>query len=104
MSFRDRVQETINRGLKSSHELFDKAKEKAKDLGEKGVLKLEISQLDNQIEKLFAKLGSAVYNRLIEENQNTISQGTPDVKELLNEIRETQLRVEEKEKLLKDFE
>ena len=104
MSFRDRVQEAINRGLKSSHELFDKAKEKAKDLGEKGVLKLEISQLDSRIEKLYAKLGSAVYHRIVDENQNTVSQNTPDVKELLAEISETQSRVEEKEQLLKDFE
>ena len=100
MNFRERVQATINRGLQSSQELFDKAKEKAKDLGEKGVLKFEITQLDSQIEKLFAKLGTAAYRRLVEEGHNTLSQNTPDVKELLERIKEIQDRIEEKEKLL----
>jgi peptidoglycan hydrolase CwlO-like protein len=103
MGFRDRVQDAINQGLKSSRELFDKAKSKAKDLGEKGVLRIEISQLDNQIEKLFAKLGSSVYRVLVEEEHNTVSRSTPEVKELLDDISDVRGRIEEKEQELKDF-
>ena len=37
MGFLDKLQETLDQGLKSSKELLGKAKEKAKDLGEIGV-------------------------------------------------------------------
>ena len=102
MGFKDRMQETINQGLKSSRELFDKAKEKAKDIGEKGVLKLEISQLESQAEKLLARLGATVYQVMVEESQNTISHSTASVKELLADISDIKNRIEEKEKLLKE--
>ncbi len=103
MGFRDRMQETISQGLKTSRELFDKAKDKAKDLGEKGVLKIEISQLENQAEKTLAKLGTSVYEALVEENHNTVSRSTPEVKELLAEIGNIRDRIEEKEKLLEQI-
>ena len=104
MGFRERMYDTINQGLKSSRELFDKAKEKAKDLGEKGVIKLEISQLENQAEKLLARLGTAVYQVMVEEEQNTISHGTPQIKEILADISDIRSRIEHKETLLKNSE
>ena len=102
MGFKERMQETINQGLKSSRELFDKAKEKAKDIGEKGVLKLEISQLESQAEKLLARLGTTVYQVMVEEGQNTISHSTASVKELLADISDVRSRIEEKENQLKE--
>ena len=103
MGFKERMQETIGQGLKTSRELFAKAREKAKDLGEKGVLRLELSQLDNQAEKLFAKLGTAAYHVLVEEGHNTVSPNTPEIKEILSEISELRKRIEEKENQMKDF-
>ena len=103
MGFRERMQDTISQGLKASRDLFDKAKDKAKDLGEKGVLKIEITQLENQAEKLLAKLGSAVFVTLVEEGHNTVSQNTPEVKELLSEISDVRKRIEAKEKALKEI-
>ena len=101
MGFRERMHDTINQGLKSSRELFDKAKEKAKDLGEKGVTKLEISQLENQAEKLLARLGTSVYQVMVEEGQSTISHGTPQIKDILADISEIRSSIENKEELLK---
>lgn len=103
MDFRERVQETLNKGLKSSRELFDRARDKAKDLGEKSVIRIELTQLDSQVEKLFAKLGAAVYKRLIDEQHQTVSALSPEVKELLAELADVRARIEEKERQLKDF-
>ncbi|MEW5818097.1 MAG: hypothetical protein AB1798_22240, partial [Spirochaetota bacterium] len=83
MDFMEKMQKTINQGLSASKELFGKAKEKAKDLGEQGVLKFEIMQLENQAEKLIAKLGSRVYEVLAIESQNTITKKTSGIKDLL---------------------
>ena len=104
MAFLDRLQETIDQGLKSSRELFGKAKDKAKDLGEIGVLKFEIKQLENQAEKLIAKLGSKAYEELIVENRDSITGGTEGVKEILGAIAGVKSEIEEKEEAIKNIE
>ncbi len=104
MSFLDRVQETIDQGLKSSRELFGKARDKAKDLGEIGVLRFEIKQLEAQAEKLIAKLGSKTYETLVVEEQKTVSAGTQGIKEILNAIAEVKQEIELKERQIKEFE
>ena len=104
MGFLERMQDTIGQGLKTSRDLFGKAKDKAKDLGEKGVIMLELKQLDNQAEKLLAKLGSAVYRILVVEEHNTVSRSTSEVKELLSDIAEVRKRIEDKEVQLKKVE
>ena len=96
MSFRDRIQQTIGEGLQSSRELFDKARDKAQDLGEMGVLKLEIRQLDNQAEKLFARLGSKVFDLLVDQNAGTVSRATPEVDKLIDELSDIRRRADEK--------
>ena len=104
MGFLDKLQETIDQGLKSSKELFGKAKEKAKDLGEIGVLRFEIKQLESQAEKLVAKLGSKAYEVLVVEGQKTLSGNTPGVKEILNAIAGVRQEIEAKEQQVKNIE
>lgn len=104
MSFLDRVQETIDQGLKSSKELFGKARDKAKDLGEIGVLRFEMKQLENQAEKLIAKLGSKTYEALVVEEKKTVSANTPGIKEILNAIAGVKQEIELKEQQVKDIE
>ena len=48
MSFSERMKDMIDKGLVASRDFAKKASEKAKELGEKGVLKLEIAQLESQ--------------------------------------------------------
>lgn len=104
MDFMQKIQSTLNQGLDSSRDLFFKARERARELGDKGVLKFEIMQLENQAEKLMGKLGSKTYEVLITEDHSTVSKKTPDIRELLQEIEDVRKRIEEKEKLLKQFE
>ena len=102
MGFLDRIQETIDQGLKSSKELFGKAKEKAKDLSEIGVLRFEIRQLESQAEKLIAKLGSKTYETLVVEGQDTVSGDTEGIKEILSAIASVKQEIEAKEQQVKD--
>ena len=104
MGFLDKLQETIDQGLKNSKELLGKAKDKAKDLGEIGVIKFEIKQLESQAEKLVAKLGSKAYEVLVVEEQKTVSASTPGIKEILNAIAGVKSEIEAKEEQLKNFE
>ena len=100
MSFWDRMEQMVNQGLESSREIIGKAKEKAKDLGEKGLLRYEISQIERQAEKKFSQLGVAVYEKLVRKEQATVSKEA--VAALLDDIRELKDRLEKLENDLKE--
>jgi hypothetical protein len=97
MGFFERSKKLINEGMMSTKDVLDKAKEKTKELGEKGVAKFEIMQLEKQAEKRFAEIGRHVYEVLIKEGQQTISKGTAEIKRLLQEIEELENTIDEKE-------
>ncbi len=100
MSFWDRMEQIVNQGLESSREVLGKAKEKARDLGEKGLLRYEITQIERQAEKKFSQLGATVYERLILKDQATVSKEA--VKELLDDVQELKNRLEKLENDLKE--
>ncbi|HUZ16934.1 MAG TPA: hypothetical protein VMV68_01005 [Spirochaetia bacterium] len=103
MDFIEKVQSTLTQGLESSRELFGKAREKAKDLGEKGVLHFEVMQLERQAADLMGKLGTRVFDVLNVQKQNTVSAKTEGVKELIQEIENVRKLIEQKEAELKSF-
>ena len=102
MDFYERMKQAMTKGFETTRKGMEQATTKAKELGEKGVLKYEITRLEKEAERKFALLGGSVYRILSEKGQSTISQGTPEVKELLAEIKDLQQRIEEKEKTLSD--
>jgi hypothetical protein len=75
MAFAEKMQGIINRGVAE-----------AKDLGSKGVLKLEIMQLQARTERLLTRLGSEVYMALVDGNQATVSRDGPSIRDILKEI------------------
>jgi hypothetical protein len=101
MDFMEKVQNTLSQGLETSRELFGKAREKAKDLGEKGVLRFEVLQLERQAAELMGKLGTRVFEVLVFQKQNTVSVKTDGVKELIQEIERVKTQIEQKEAQLK---
>jgi hypothetical protein len=100
MGFWERSKDLLGQGLMSTKEILEKAGEKTKDLGEKGVIKFEIAQLEKQAEKRFAQIGRHVYEVLVKEGQQTISAGTTEIKKLLNEADEIEKTIDEKEEKL----
>jgi hypothetical protein len=99
MGFWERMEEAVNQGLESSREVLVRAREKAKDLGEKGLLRFEITQIERQAEKKFSQLGAAVYEKLVLKGQATVSREA--VAEILQDIQELKDRLERLERDLK---
>jgi hypothetical protein len=100
MGFFERSKKLISEGMMSTKEVLEKAKEKSKELGGKGVIKFEIMQLEKQAEKRFAKIGRHVYEVLVKEGQQSISKGTTEIKRLLQEVEELESTIDKKEKAL----
>ena len=97
MDFWERFRTTIDKGVESSRGVLGKAQERARGLGEKGVLRFEIMQLESRAEKITTKLGARTFEVLVKEEQNTVSKKTPGVRELIEELAEIETRVKEKE-------
>lgn len=100
MDFWERFRTTIDKGVESSRGVLGKAQERARDLGEKGVLRFEIMQLESRAEKLTTKLGARTFEVLVKEGQNTVSRKTAGVRELVEELAELETRIKEKEDAL----
>ena len=101
MSFWERMEQALSKGITTSREAFETAREKARDLGDRGLLKYEVMQLEKMAEKRFAQLGTKVYEALVKDERNTVSKATPSIKPLLLEIKQIEKRIGEKEDLLK---
>ena len=99
MGFWERMEEVVNQGLESSREVLVRAREKAKDLGEKGLLRFEITQIERQAEKKFSQLGAAVYEKLVLKKQATVSREA--VAEILQDVQELKDRLERLDRDLK---
>ena len=102
MGFWDRFDELVNQGLSSSREILRQAKDKARDLGEKGLLRYDIAQLERQARDKLTRLGVQVYERMVEEEQASVSREA--LQELLGEIQDLRESVEAKERELKRLE
>ncbi len=100
MELWDRLSNSLDKGFQTSRDLFQKAGDRARDLGERGVVRFEIMQLESQVEKLTGKLGARAYELFIKEGKGSVTKTTSGVKELLEEIASLEARVTEKESAL----
>ena len=98
MTFAEKMQGIINKGVAATRDLANKAGEKANDLGAMGMVKLEIMQLESHAEKIIARLGNEVYRALVEKNGASVSKDTPLISDMLKEIEGLRTRIEAKEK------
>lgn len=97
MTFSEKMQDFINKGIAASKDLASKAGSQAQTWGEMGVLKIEIVQLRSQAEKTTAKLGAEVYAAFAEKGQKTLSADSPAVRDLIARIGEIEKLIGEKE-------
>jgi hypothetical protein len=109
MAFSDVLREMASKageaasGLgEKSKDLMNKAGAKAQDLGERGVLLLDIKQLEAQIKKLIDRLGMETYVCLVDEQVSGVSIDTPKIRETLNEISIVKERLEQKKQELQE--
>jgi len=102
MTFSERMKELLDQGVAASREFALKAGAKAQDLGERGILALEIKQLEGQAQKLFGRLGNEAYQAFAERNQQTLDRNTAEVENILAEITKTRELIEQKEAELRN--
>ena len=101
MTFSERMDKLLDQGKTASMGLAAKAGAKAQDLGERGVLAIEIKQLESQAHKLISHLGAEVYHVFMEQGEGTLSKDSASVKTLLSEISAIRDSIEKKEAEIK---
>jgi hypothetical protein len=101
MDFKKRMDDFIDKGIATSKELWGKAKDTARDLSQKGILTFEISQLERSAQAEMARLGSHVYDVLVNRKQQAIYPEEIEVKKLLDHIQEIRSGIESKEEELR---
>ncbi|GHV95391.1 hypothetical protein AGMMS50293_17110 [Spirochaetia bacterium] len=101
MTFSERMRGLLDQGVAASREFAVKAGAKAQDLGERGILMLEIKQLEGQAQKLLSRIGTEAYSAFVERDQPTIDRDTPEIKALLTEIAAVREVIEKKESELR---
>ncbi|MDR0502108.1 MAG: hypothetical protein LBH16_02180 [Treponema sp.] len=102
MSFGERMKEMIDQGLAVSKDFAVKAGAKAQDLGERGILMLEIKQLENQAQKVLTRLGNEAYIAFTERDQNTIDRDAVEFRTFLEQLASLKETIEKKEAELKN--
>ena len=101
MAFTERMKELLDQGVAASKDLALKAGAKAQDLGERGVLMLEVRQLESQAQKLIGRLGAEAYQSFTDRGEETISADNTTIKSILMEIATVREAIERKEADLK---
>jgi hypothetical protein len=102
MTFSERMKELLDQGVAASKEFALKAGAKAQDLGERGILVLEVKQLEGQAQKLLSQLGNEAYQAFAERNQETLQRNIPEVESILAEITKVRDMIEQKETELRN--
>jgi hypothetical protein len=95
------MKEMLDQGLTASKEFAVKAGAKAQDLGERGILMLEIKQLESQAQKLLARMGNEAYIAFTERDQSSINRDTVEIRTILDELAVIKDAIEKKEADLK---
>jgi hypothetical protein len=91
------MKDLLDQGAQASREFLSKAGAKAQDLGERGVITLEIKQLESQGHKLLERLGNQVYRILAEEGADSASASDPVIKEILSDLGTVKGAIEKRE-------
>ncbi|MDR2521682.1 MAG: hypothetical protein LBC72_03905 [Spirochaetaceae bacterium] len=95
-SFFDNMKNALQDGWEASKDFAAKAGSKAQELGEKGVITVEIKKLEFNAERLIKKLGLEAYQQFAENGAESVSANHPSVARILAEIADIKLQIEQK--------
>ncbi|MCL1992203.1 MAG: hypothetical protein FWG66_04575 [Spirochaetes bacterium] len=102
MAFSDKMKELLDQGMAAGKDIAVKAGAKAQDLGEKGMIKYNIMQLESQAQRALTRLGNEVYRSFNEGGKSSISRDDPLCKSIIDEIEMIRDTLEKKEQELKN--
>lgn len=95
----DSIKKGLSDGAKIAEEGVYIAAEKAKELGKKSKVHIEIGNIKRKIEKQFSELGGKAYHLIQEEKVKDITK-KDDIKELLDAITSLENELKEKQEEL----
>jgi uncharacterized small protein (DUF1192 family) len=96
VAFVEKAKEYLDAGVRASKDMLTKAGAAAQEMGDKGVLKVEITQLKAKRKKQYESLGSAVYGALCIGGDKSITAKTKKISIMLEEIARLQALIDEK--------
>jgi hypothetical protein len=91
------MKELLDQGMAASKDFAIKAGAKAQNLGEQGILMLEIKHLEGQAQKFLGRLGNEAYKAFAERNQDTLEKSTPEIEAILADIAKVRETIDQKE-------
>jgi hypothetical protein len=97
MGFSDKLKDMLNQGMELSKDFIDKASVKAKELGELGVMKWEILQLQGQAKKVAAQLGVEVYAALVDEGKPSVGLDSPGIGDTVKKLDQLEKDIDARE-------
>jgi hypothetical protein len=91
------MKDLLDQGWAASKDFAVKAGAKAQDLGERGLIMLEIKQLENQAQKLLSRMGNEAYIAFVERDAPAIERDAPEFKSILEQLAGVKDGIEKKE-------
>jgi len=102
MTFSERMMEMLDQGIAATKDFALKAGAKAQDLGERGVLMVDIKQLEMKAQKLLTRLGNEVYMAFAERNQRSVNKDAPEIASIIAELTRLRDAIDQKETELRN--
>jgi hypothetical protein len=102
MDIGNKIMDILDQGITASKEFAVKAESKTRDLGEQGVLLLEIKQLEARHRKLITRMGEETYRAFVERNEGSVGRDTPEIAVILAEFNDIREILEKKKTELKN--
>jgi hypothetical protein len=91
------MKDLLDQGWAASKDFAVKAGAKAQDLGERGLIMLEIKQLESQAQKILTRMGNEAYIAFVERDQAAIERDAPEFKVILEQLAGVKDGIEKKE-------
>ena len=86
MAFEEEVKDLFDQFIESSKGFAIKTGEKAKEMGERGMLMIDIKKAESKIQKLHCRLGEEVLRAFVDHDVDTIKRDDPVLEKILAEI------------------
>ena len=100
MDWQEKFDKGLNQSIDVSKKLIDKARDKAKKLGDQSLLAFEIKELEKENNKLIKELGENVYTLFADDGRTSISTRTAEIKPYINRLEEVRESLRQKKSLL----
>ncbi len=100
MDWQEKFDKGLNQSIDVSKKLIDKARDKAKKLGDQSLLAFEIKELEKENNKLVKELGENVYTLFADGGRTSISTRTSEIKPLIKRLEEVRESLRQKRSLL----